>query len=184
LLILKVYNLKEKLIYSYIPPNEPFPVREECHCISSDAPFFKIQALAAKKHWTFLPTNNSSGQIELDYSQIPLGKCKQMLGQLEGSTCYVLHDKILMSLVLMVNFWKKIYSKIKLLFQIGTFFMATTLKGMRNSRYFPTKVRQILCDFAVMISIVCMTLLDIFIGINTPKLNVPSTFRVYLFNKN
>ena len=89
--------------YSYIPPNEPFPVGEECHCISTGAPFSKVQALAAKRHWTVLPTNNISGHMEIDYSQIPLGKCKQLLGQLEGSTCYVLHDKILMSIVLMVD---------------------------------------------------------------------------------
>jgi sodium bicarbonate transporter 10 len=56
--------------------------------------------------------------------------------------------------------------------------MAITLKKMRNSCYFPTKVRQVLSDFAVMIAIICMTILDILIGINTPKLNVPSTFRV------
>uniref|UniRef100_A0A915N5J6 Anion exchange protein n=1 Tax=Meloidogyne javanica TaxID=6303 RepID=A0A915N5J6_MELJA len=159
---MKLFMIKDQLdVISYIPPNEPIPVGEECHCISTGAPFAKVQALAAKRHFTLLPTNNSSGQMEIDYSLIPLGKCKQLLGQLEGSTCYILHDKLLMSIVLM----------------IGTFFMAITLKRMRNSRYFPTKVRQILCDFAVMIAIICMTLLDIFVGINTPKLNVPSTFR-------
>ncbi|CAK5006436.1 unnamed protein product [Meloidogyne enterolobii] len=159
---MKLFMIKDQLdVISYIPPNEPIPVGEECHCISTGAPFAKVQAIAAKRHFTLLPTNNSSGQMEIDYSLIPLGKCKQLLGQLEGSTCYILHDKLLMSIVLM----------------IGTFFMAITLKRMRNSRYFPTKVRQILCDFAVMIAIICMTLLDIFVGINTPKLNVPSTFR-------
>lgn len=48
---------------------------------------------------------------------------------------------------------------------------------MRNSCYFPSSVRQIFSDFAVMIAIAIMTLLDYFVGINTPKLNVPSTFR-------
>ncbi|KAF7637499.1 Anion exchange protein [Meloidogyne graminicola] len=160
---MKLLMIKDQLdIISYIPPNKHFTIEEECHCISTGAQFSKIQLLANKHHWTNLPIiNNISEQIYLDYSKIPLGKCKQMLGQLEGNNCYILYDKILMSLVLM----------------IGTFFMATTLKGMRNSRYFPTKVRQIFSDFAVMISIICMTLLDIFIGINTPKLNVPSTFR-------
>ncbi|KAL3077019.1 hypothetical protein niasHT_035853 [Heterodera trifolii] len=97
----------------------------------------------------------------MDYSRVPLGKCTQLLGSLEGSSCFVLYDKLLMSLVLM----------------LCTFFIATTLKKLRNSCYFPSKVRQVLSDFSVMIAIVCMTLLDFFVGINTPKLNVPSTFR-------
>jgi len=54
--------------------------------------------------------------MEIDYSLIPLGKCKQLLGQLEGSTCYILHDKLLMSIVLMVNKylilnWKEYFLK-------------------------------------------------------------------------
>lgn len=49
---------------------------------------------------------------------------------------------------------------------------------MRNSAYFPGRIRQVLSDFAVMIAIVIMTFIDIAVGINTPKLNVPSTFRV------
>ncbi|VDO46005.1 unnamed protein product [Haemonchus placei] len=48
---------------------------------------------------------------------------------------------------------------------------------MRNSCYFPSRVRQIFSDFAVMISIVIMTLIDMGAAINTPKLNVPSSFR-------
>lgn len=49
---------------------------------------------------------------------------------------------------------------------------------MRNSRYFPTRIRGVVSDFAVMISIIIMTSVDMYVGINTPKLNVPSTFRV------
>lgn len=56
---------------------------------------------------------------------------------------------------------------------------------MRYSCYFPSKVRQVLSDFAVMIAIVIMTSIDLLIGINTPKLNVPSTFTViFSFSKN
>lgn len=52
---------------------------------------------------------------------------------------------------------------------------------MRNSCYFPSRVRQLFSDFAVMIAIFFMTLVDFFVGIDTPKLNVPSTFRVNFF---
>lgn len=84
------------------------------------------------------------------------------MGALEGESCYKLYDKFLMSLALMV----------------GTFFLATTLKKMRNGAFFPGRIRQVLSDFAVMIAIVVMTCIDLYFGINTPKLNVPSTFRV------
>lgn len=53
---------------------------------------------------------------------------------------------------------------------------------MRNSCYFPSKVRVFFSDFAVMISIVVFTIIDLLVGINTPKLNVPSTFRVSFFS--
>ncbi|VBB35170.1 unnamed protein product [Acanthocheilonema viteae] len=42
---------------------------------------------------------------------------------------------------------------------------------MRNTCYFPSRVRQIFSDFAVMIAIVIMTFVDMFVGISTPKLN-------------
>ncbi|VDD90794.1 unnamed protein product [Enterobius vermicularis] len=87
--------------------------------------------------------------------------CNFFHGKLHGKNCFFLYDKFLMSLVLM----------------LGTFFLAITFKKMRNSCYFPSRIRQIFSDFAVMISIVIMTSIDFFVGINTPKLNVPSSFR-------
>ena len=40
------------------------------------------------------------------------------------------------------------------------------------------QVRQILSDFAVLISIVVMVAIDILIGVATPKLEVPEKFQV------
>uniref|UniRef100_A0A915Q2T8 Anion exchange protein n=1 Tax=Setaria digitata TaxID=48799 RepID=A0A915Q2T8_9BILA len=88
-------------------------------------------------------------------------RCRILYGTLEGDGCFVLYDKFLMSLVLM----------------LGTFTLATIFKRMRNTCYFPSRVRQIFSDFAVMIAIVIMTFIDMYVGISTPKLNVPSTFR-------
>ncbi|EGT33986.1 hypothetical protein CAEBREN_32445 [Caenorhabditis brenneri] len=97
----------------------------------------------------------------IDYSAANLTDCRAIGGSFNGTTCFPLYDKLLMSILLTV----------------GTFFLATTLKKMRNSCYFPSRVRQLLSDFAVMIAIVTMTFVDISVGVNTPKLNVPSTFR-------
>nr|AAC16758.1 HCO3 transporter [Caenorhabditis elegans] len=97
----------------------------------------------------------------IDYTAANLTDCRTIGGSFDGTTCFPLYDKLLMSILLTV----------------GTFFLATTLKKMRNSCYFPSSVRQLLSDFAVMIAIASMTFVDIFVGVNTPKLNVPSTFR-------
>uniref|UniRef100_A0A0N5AKE2 Anion exchange protein n=1 Tax=Syphacia muris TaxID=451379 RepID=A0A0N5AKE2_9BILA len=103
---------------------------------------------------------NQLGVINYSYD-VDINDCYAFHGHPTGSNCFYLYDKLLMSLVLM----------------IGTFTLAITFKKMRNSCYFPSRIRQIFSDFAVMISIFIMTLIDYFVGINTPKLNVPSSFR-------
>ncbi|KHJ88221.1 anion exchange protein [Oesophagostomum dentatum] len=97
----------------------------------------------------------------IDYSAATLENCRMIGGTFGGTSCYALYDKILMSILL----------------TIGTFCLAITFKKMRNSCYFPSRIRQLFSDFAVMISIAIMTSLDMVVGINTPKLNVPSSFR-------
>ncbi|KAI6239960.1 Anion exchange protein [Aphelenchoides fujianensis] len=163
--IMKLFKINDSLdVIPYQRPlNEsalgagaPLPV---CRCLDNGAPLAKVEAAAHKHHLdAFVHRLNTT---HVDYDRISLGQCRKLLGHLEGDGCFVLYDKVLMSLVLMV----------------GTFFLATTLKKMRASPWFPSFVRQILSDFAVMIAIATMTVVDMFIGINTPKLNVPSTFR-------
>uniref|UniRef100_H2YXZ5 Anion exchange protein n=1 Tax=Ciona savignyi TaxID=51511 RepID=H2YXZ5_CIOSA len=59
----------------------------------------------------------------------------------------------------------------------GTFTIAMALKSVKTSRYFPTKVRSIISDFAVTIGIGLMVLFDILMDLDTSKLIVPETFR-------
>ena len=51
------------------------------------------------------------------------------------------------------------------------------LKGLRQQRYFSVRVRTLISEFAVVIAILSMVSLDYFLGIETPKLHVPSEFR-------
>ncbi|XP_063410996.1 sodium bicarbonate cotransporter 3-like isoform X2 [Mytilus trossulus] len=60
---------------------------------------------------------------------------------------------------------------------LGTFFIAKILKSLRFSRFFPHGVRLLISDFAVIIAIVSMVLLDYLLGIETPKLEVPDDFQ-------
>ncbi|CAL8354175.1 unnamed protein product [Arctogadus glacialis] len=57
-----------------------------------------------------------------------------------------------------------------------TFFLSAFLKQFKTSRYFPTKVRSSISDFAVFLTILIMVLLDHLVGIPSPKLNVPERF--------
>lgn len=59
---------------------------------------------------------------------------------------------------------------------LGTFEIAVGLKMLRNSRLFPHPVRVMLSDFAVLIALMLMVLLDYLMGIATPKLIVPDNF--------
>uniref|UniRef100_A0A3Q3CZY0 Anion exchange protein n=1 Tax=Haplochromis burtoni TaxID=8153 RepID=A0A3Q3CZY0_HAPBU len=59
----------------------------------------------------------------------------------------------------------------------STFFMSAFLKQFKTSRYFPTKVRSMISDFAVFLTIVFMVLIDFAIGVPSQKLKVPSKFQ-------
>ncbi|KAK3787792.1 hypothetical protein RRG08_038497 [Elysia crispata] len=59
---------------------------------------------------------------------------------------------------------------------IGTFTIAMSLKMSRNASFFPTIVRGMMSDFAVLIAILSMVLTDFLLGVNTPKLIVPKDF--------
>uniref|UniRef100_G3U5F4 Anion exchange protein n=1 Tax=Loxodonta africana TaxID=9785 RepID=G3U5F4_LOXAF len=92
-------------------------------------------------------------------------ECKSLHGEYVGRACGHEHPY-----VPDVLFWSVI-----LFFSTVT--MSATLKQFKTSRYFPTKVRSIVSDFAVFLTILCMVLIDYAIGIPSPKLQVPSVFK-------
>ncbi|NXB06138.1 S4A8 protein, partial [Cnemophilus loriae] len=59
----------------------------------------------------------------------------------------------------------------------STFVLSSLLKKFKTSRYFPTRVRSTVSDFAVFLTIVVMVLIDLGIGIPSPKLHVPHMFK-------
>lgn len=66
----------------------------------------------------------------------------------------------------------------------GTFLISTVLKDFKNSLFFPSNVRQFISDFAVIIAIFSMTLIDFVSNIATPKLDVPTEFKPTLPSRN
>ncbi len=59
---------------------------------------------------------------------------------------------------------------------IGTFSITVGLKNFRSSNFFPSWVRSLVSDFAVIIAMVSMTGIDIWLDVQTPKLKVPANF--------
>ncbi|XP_044299052.1 electroneutral sodium bicarbonate exchanger 1 [Varanus komodoensis] len=121
------------------------------------------------------PENPSNETVELwnskkinpsavSWANLTVSQCQEMLGEFTGPTCG--HDGPFIPDVL---FWSCI------LF-FTTFILSSALKTFKASSYFPTKVRSMIGDFAIFITIVIMVLIDYLIGIPSPKLNVPHTF--------
>ncbi|NXT99857.1 S4A10 protein, partial [Buphagus erythrorhynchus] len=92
-------------------------------------------------------------------------ECKKFHGEFVGRACG--HHGPYVPDVL---FWSVI-----LFFSTVT--LSSTLKQFKTSRYFPTKVRSVVSDFAVFLTILSMVLIDYAIGIPSPKLQVPNAFK-------
>ncbi|NXI14744.1 S4A4 protein, partial [Irena cyanogastra] len=88
-------------------------------------------------------------------------QCLDQGGHLLGTSCHYVPD------VTFVSF---------LLFG-GTFLFCTLLKRFRSSRYFPVGVRKLVSDFAVILAILASCAVDAVLGLETPKLLVPSELK-------
>ncbi|XP_074999487.1 sodium bicarbonate cotransporter 3 isoform X2 [Calonectris borealis] len=98
------------------------------------------------------------------WSNLTVSECLQFHGVFRGSACGH-HGPYIPD----VLFWSVI------LF-FTTFFLSSFLKQFKTKRYFPTKVRSTISDFAVFLTIVIMVLIDYLVGVPSPKLHVPEKF--------
>ncbi|XP_014645529.1 PREDICTED: sodium bicarbonate cotransporter 3 isoform X2 [Ceratotherium simum simum] len=101
---------------------------------------------------------------EISWGNLTVSECKTFHGVFVGSACS-LHGPYIPD----VLFWCVI------LF-FTTFFLSSFLKQFKTKRYFPTKVRSTISDFAVFLTIVIMVAVDYLIGVPSPKLHVPEKF--------
>ncbi|CAH0726442.1 unnamed protein product, partial [Brenthis ino] len=111
-----------------------------------------------------LPSNYSRVPEQFNWTSIDKESCQLYNGTLAGGGCdtkvYV-PDVFLMSIILF----------------LGTFTISIILKDFKNSLFFPSKIRQFISDFSVIIAILSMSFLDFKVGVKTPKLEVPSEFK-------
>ncbi|NWX47087.1 S4A4 protein, partial [Steatornis caripensis] len=88
-------------------------------------------------------------------------QCLGRGGHLLGSGCQYVPDVTLFSFLLFG----------------GTFLSCTALKRFRSSRYFPVAVRKLVSDFAIILAILASCATDAALGLETPKLLVPSELK-------
>ncbi|KAM9164890.1 sodium bicarbonate cotransporter 3 isoform 4-T4 [Pangshura tecta] len=110
----------------------------------------------------WLKTNISVDTIT--WTNLTVSECKKFHGVFLGSACGH-HGPYIPD----VLFWSVI------LF-FTTFFLSSFLKQFKTKRYFPTKVRSTISDFAVFLTIVIMVLIDWLVGVPSAKLHVPEKF--------
>uniref|UniRef100_A0A8C9TB80 Anion exchange protein n=1 Tax=Scleropages formosus TaxID=113540 RepID=A0A8C9TB80_SCLFO len=97
----------------------------------------------------------------ITWSSLTKKECLKYGGQLVGQACNFVPDITLMSFILF----------------FGTYSCSMGLKKFKTSRFFPTTVRKLISDFAIILAIFVFCGVDALVGVDTPKLIVPSEFK-------
>uniref|UniRef100_A0A8D3CJI7 Anion exchange protein n=1 Tax=Scophthalmus maximus TaxID=52904 RepID=A0A8D3CJI7_SCOMX len=147
--------IKKMVAFKYYPINRGFKpdyvTAYKCECLGFPRPVSEM-----------LDTNGAPFNLtDLDWSQLSKKECAKYAGTLVGNSCKYVPDLALMSFILF----------------FGTYSMTVSLKKFKFSRYFPTKMRKLISDFAIFMSIMSFVGLDMLIGLDTPKLIVPTEFK-------
>ncbi|KAA8588189.1 hypothetical protein FQN60_001383 [Etheostoma spectabile] len=160
--IIFIYEALEKLIHlgDHYPFNKNNNLDKltmySCSCVEPSDP-----TNGTLKYWE--TTNVTASEIY--WEALEAKDCIEKRGEFVGSACGP-HGPYVPD----VLFWCVI------LF-FSTVLMSAFLKEFKFSNYFPTKVRSIISDFSVFLTILTMVLIDYALGIPSPKLQVPSVFK-------
>uniref|UniRef100_A0A8C3N5P9 Anion exchange protein n=1 Tax=Geospiza parvula TaxID=87175 RepID=A0A8C3N5P9_GEOPR len=160
--IIFIYEALEKLFHL----SETYPInmhnnlelltKYSCNCVEPEHPSNKTL-----QYWQDYNISAS----DVPWGNLTVSECKKFHGEFVGRACG--HHGPYVPDVL---FWSVI-----LFFSTVT--LSSTLKQFKTSRYFPTKVRSVVSDFAVFLTILSMVLIDYALGIPSPKLQVPNAFK-------
>ncbi|KAG3279519.1 sodium bicarbonate cotransporter 3 isoform X3 [Ictidomys tridecemlineatus] len=159
--IIFIYEALEKLfhlgeIYAFNMHNNLNKLTSySCVCIEPPDPSNETLELWKKENIT---------AHSISWGNLTVSECKTFHGAFVGSACSP-HGPYIPD----VLFWCVI------LF-FTTFFLSSFLKQFKTKRYFPTKVRSTISDFAVFLTIVIMVAIDYLVGVPSPKLHVPEKF--------
>ncbi|KAM4528556.1 electrogenic sodium bicarbonate cotransporter 1-like isoform 1-T2 [Odontesthes bonariensis] len=106
-------------------------------------------------------TNSTDLPENATWASLNREQCVKFGGVLVGDACDYVPDITLMSFILF----------------FGTYACSMGLKKFKTSRFFPTTVRKLISDFAIILTIFLFCGVDALVGVDTPKLIVPSEFK-------
>uniref|UniRef100_A0A671R922 Anion exchange protein n=1 Tax=Sinocyclocheilus anshuiensis TaxID=1608454 RepID=A0A671R922_9TELE len=122
---------------------------------------FKKMLKLAHHHPINSDFNMDLHHLNATWASLTRSECLEWGGQLLGPACEFVPDITLMSFILF----------------FGTYTCSMGLKKFKTSQFFPTTVRQLISDFAIILAILIFCGVDALVGVDTPKLLVPSEFK-------
>ncbi|XP_063776175.1 electrogenic sodium bicarbonate cotransporter 1 isoform X3 [Pseudophryne corroboree] len=164
-----IYDAFKKMIHftDYYPINSNFKIGDvtllSCTCFPPDpsnSSFFNGTTAFPLDYFNVTtedPYHNSS----IVWENLTKKQCLKYGGKVLGNNCDYVPDITLMSFILF----------------FGTYTCSMALKKFKTSRYFPTTARKLISDFAIILSILIFCGIDALVGVDTPKLIVPSEFK-------
>uniref|UniRef100_A0A8C7W3J3 Anion exchange protein n=1 Tax=Oncorhynchus mykiss TaxID=8022 RepID=A0A8C7W3J3_ONCMY len=102
-----------------------------------------------------------SDPLNATWSSLSKKDCVKYGGELVGKACKYVPDITLISFILF----------------LGTYTTSMMLKKFKTSPFFPTWVRKLISDFAIILAILIFCGVDMLVGVDTPKLIVPTEFK-------
>ncbi|MBN3282438.1 S4A4 protein, partial [Polyodon spathula] len=132
-----------------------------CTCMPSTLDNSSVLLTETSDASSTLLFNNSGLLLNATWSSLSKKECIKYGGELIGKSCKYVPDIALMSFILF----------------FGTYTVSMGLKKFKTSQFFPTTVRKLISDFAIVLSILIFCGVDALVGVDTPKLIVPSEFK-------
>ncbi|KAM9393105.1 solute carrier family 4 member 4a [Pholidichthys leucotaenia] len=163
-----IYDAFKKMIKlaHHYPINSDYKLEDvvgyDCHCmpptILENSTEILGDPLDDPSAWLW---NNTDLPMNATWSSLTKTECLKFRGELVGEACDFVPDITLMSFILF----------------FGTYTCSMALKKFKTSPFFPTRVRKLISDFAIILAILIFCGVDMLVGVETPKLIVPSEFK-------
>uniref|UniRef100_A0A671R4M9 Anion exchange protein n=1 Tax=Sinocyclocheilus anshuiensis TaxID=1608454 RepID=A0A671R4M9_9TELE len=165
-----IYDAFKKMLKlaHYYPINSDYKInyvtQYDCMCMApTDGKtwyIFSSEKLESVQCSATVFVHNTS-RLNASWSSLSKKECLKYGGELVGTACNFVPDITLMSFILF----------------FGTYTCSMCLKKFKTSPYFPTTVRKLISDFAIVLAILIFCGVDALVGVDTPKLIVPSEFK-------
>uniref|UniRef100_A0A673BUG8 Anion exchange protein n=1 Tax=Sphaeramia orbicularis TaxID=375764 RepID=A0A673BUG8_9TELE len=161
-----IYDAFKKMIKlaHHYPINSDFKMdyvtQYDCLCMAP-AVLGQITVFTLRYATSVWIWNGTDLPMNATWSSLTRTECLKYKGELVGKSCDFVPDITLMSFILF----------------FGTYTCSMCLKKFKTSPFFPTTVRKLISDFAIILAILIFCGVDMLVGVDTPKLIVPSEFK-------